>query len=269
MNNHLVSVIIPTFNSQETIDKCLRSIDDQSYKDIEILVVDNYSTDKTKEIALKFATFYTKGPERSNQRNFGASIAKGYFLFFVDSDMKLEQNVIDSCVKESISMNTQAIVVPEISIGTGFWAQCKALERSCYIKDSLIEAPRFFTKEAFRKVGGYDEDLTAAEDWDLSSRIKEAGFIFSRIESVIWHNEGKLSLKKTIMKKYAYGKNIIKYINKHKQEARKQFILFRPSFFKNYKNLCKNPIISAGMIFMKTCEFGAGFLGMISNKLGK
>jgi glycosyltransferase involved in cell wall biosynthesis len=54
MNNLLVSVIIPTYNSSRTLEKCLESIKNQSYKNIEIIVVDNNSKDNTKEIALKF-----------------------------------------------------------------------------------------------------------------------------------------------------------------------------------------------------------------------
>jgi len=50
-NNPLVSVIITTRNSERTIDKCLSSIKQQTYKNIEIIVVDNNSADKTKEIA--------------------------------------------------------------------------------------------------------------------------------------------------------------------------------------------------------------------------
>jgi len=53
MNKPLVSVIIPTFNSGGTLGKCLRSIRNQTYGNVEIIVVDKFSTDKTKEIAKK------------------------------------------------------------------------------------------------------------------------------------------------------------------------------------------------------------------------
>ena len=62
----LVSVIIPTKNSTRTIEICLQSIKKQSYPKIEITVVDNYSRDKTKEIAQKYAKVYNKGTERSS-----------------------------------------------------------------------------------------------------------------------------------------------------------------------------------------------------------
>ncbi len=54
MENPLVSVIIPTYNSSRTLEKCLESIKNQTYKNVEIIVVDNNSTDNTKEIAKKY-----------------------------------------------------------------------------------------------------------------------------------------------------------------------------------------------------------------------
>src|SRR5690242_13999566 len=96
---NLVSVIVPTKNSQHFLDACLRSIKNQSYKNIELIVVDNNSTDKTKNIAKKYTKrVYNKGPERSAQRNFGASVSKGAYVVFIDSDMQLTKNVIKNCV---------------------------------------------------------------------------------------------------------------------------------------------------------------------------
>jgi len=262
----LVSIIIPTFNSQSVIEKCLNSLKRQTYRHLEIIVVDNYSNDATRKIASRYGSLYSKGSERCTQRNFGATKAKGEFLFFIDSDMELESTVVEECVNEAVEKNTDAIIVPEVSVGEGFWTDCKALERSCYINDSSIEAPRFFKKKAFLKLGGYDENLIAAEDWDLSQRLKKSGFLVSRINSLIKHHEGKLSLKKTMIKKYRYGMTISRYIRKHKEESKQQFVLIRPCFLKSYKRLFKKPVVTAGMVVMKACEFAAGLWGMFVNK---
>ena len=96
----LVSVVVPTYNSEETIAVCLNSIKRQQYSNIEIIIVDNHSADQTREIAKGFGKVYNKGPERSTQRNFGAKNANGDYLFFVDSDMELSSNVIEECVKK-------------------------------------------------------------------------------------------------------------------------------------------------------------------------
>ena len=82
----LVSVIVPTKNSERTIERCLKSIKEQSYKNIELIVVDNYSEDKTFEIANKYADkIIKKGPERSLQRNYGAKISSVKYCYFIFS----------------------------------------------------------------------------------------------------------------------------------------------------------------------------------------
>ena len=176
MNNEpMVSVIVPTKNSESTIDECLSSLRNQTYQRIEIVVVDNHSHDRTREIAQKYGKVLVKGPERSSQRNFGAQAAAGCYVFFIDSDMKLTPKVVADCVNSVVHGHANAVIVPEISIGKGFWAKCKALERSCYIGDNSIEAARFFSKEIFFGVGQFDEQITGEEDWDLQARIAKAG----------------------------------------------------------------------------------------------
>ncbi|GAH24528.1 unnamed protein product [marine sediment metagenome] len=265
----LVSVIIPTYNSQETIELCLNSIKRQTHSQIEIIVVDNHSRDETVEIAKRYGRVYLKGPERCVQRNFGAREAKGKYLLFIDSDMELSPRVIDKCIKKMEKHKLGGIIIPEISIGKGYWARCKALERICYHGDDAIEAARFFTRETFFKVNGYDENLVAADDWDLSQRVKKSGFSIGRISCLIKHHEGTLSLVRTMKKKYLYGQTISRYIKKHRNEIRKQFNPLRRAYFKNWKKLAKDPFHTLGFIVMKLCEFGAGGAGFIKSKWGR
>lgn len=262
MSGGLVSVIVPTKNSAGTIEMCLKSIKEQTYPDIEIIVVDNYSEDGTAEIARKYAQVFVKGPERSTQRNHGAENAKGNYLVFIDSDMELTSTVIEECVHEIVSDDIGAVVIPEISVGEGFWTRCKALERSCYIGDDTIEAARFFDKNVFQKMKGYDETIAGGgEDWDLPQRVKIAGYKIGRIDSLIKHNEGRLSLLKTMNKKYYYAKTIRNYMKKHPEMAKKQLVLIRPAFIRHWQHLACDPIYTVGFIFMKCCEFGAASLG--------
>ena len=264
----LVSVIVPTKNSELFLEKCLTSIKNQSYKNLEIIVIDNNSTDKTKEIAKKFTNkIFDKGPERSAQRNFGARQSNGEYLLFVDSDMELSPGVIYSCIKRmSTNQNTQGIIIPEESFCKGFWAQCKRLERSFYVGVEWMEAIRFFKKATFQEVGGYSEKMVSGEDWDVSQRVESHGMI-SRVNDFIYHNEGEASLMKIIKKKFYYAKKFSTYqnCNKNKIYYTKQSSITEryKLFLSNPGHLFKNPILGFGMLFMKTCEFifgGAGYL---------
>ncbi len=93
-------------------------------------------------------------------------------MLIIDSDMVLDKNVVAQCVALVARGDVIAAVIPERSEGQGFWAACKALERSCYVGDDTIEAARFFTRDAVRsRHGGYDEDMILTEDRDLPARI--------------------------------------------------------------------------------------------------
>ena len=263
-----VSVIIPTYNSERTLERCLISIKNQSYQDIEIIVVDNSSKDTTKKIAKKYAQHVLNiGPERSAQRNYGAKYATGEFLLFIDSDMTLSSNVISDCVVAIKKMKAKMVVIPEKSFGSGFWADCKALERSFYLNVSWMEAARFFSKSTFQEFNGYDENNTGTEDYDLPQRIlaKHGGNAQTRVNSFILHDEGNLSLLTTLKKKFYYAQNLTSYSVK---EENKSHFSSQVSIFKRYSLffskpylLFKNPLIGIGMLFMKTAEFCVGGFG--------
>ena len=119
----LVSVIIPTNNSAKKIVFCLESIKAQTHERIEILVIDNYSSDNTLEIASKFGTniFLCRG-KRTKAKNFGISQSSCGFLLFVDSDVILDSHVIEECIRAcSGNSKSAGVIIPEHSTGSGFW----------------------------------------------------------------------------------------------------------------------------------------------------
>lgn len=268
-----VSVIIPTFNSEQVLERCLRSIASQTYGNIETVVVDNHSDDQTVKIAQKYtSSVFVQGPERSAQRNFGVSKASGEYVCIVDSDMELAPRVIEACVHAMGECpDRSGVVIPEESFGEGFWSRCKALERSFYVGVSWMEAARFFRRKQFLDAGGYDEGMVSGEDWDFSQRMEKEYGPLTRIDQWIQHNEGRISLNKTISKKYYYAKLFAHYTGKnasHPSTQAQTGLLQRYGlFFKKPKKLLQNPILGAGMLFMKTAEFGFGGVGYLIAKL--
>jgi glycosyltransferase involved in cell wall biosynthesis len=254
----LVSVIIPTYNSSRTLERCLKSIKDQTYPNIELIVVDNNSKDKTKEIARKFTDkVYNKGPERSAQRNYGVKRSKGEYVLVHDSDIYFNPNTIQECVDTIEAGPYGALILPEKSIGEGYWVKVKAFERSFYVGNDYIEAARFFPRDIYTQLGGYDENLTGPEDWDLTVRIRELGLSIGRTQSFLKHDEGRIDLFGSSKKKKYYAKDMFsKYANKHPEYFKKQM-----SFFVRFpinKIIIKgllHPILFVSMILMKGLEY--------------
>lgn len=272
MQQPLVSIIVPTFNSTLFLEECLKSIQAQSYENIQLIVVDNNSVDDTKTIASRYTkNVFNRGPERSAQRNFGVAQGAGSYVAIIDSDMVLSKDVVRFCV-EKLEHNEKllGLVIPEESFGIGWWAKCKALERSFYVGVEWMEAARFFRKQAYEDAGGYNEAMVSGEDWDLSQRISKNGEL-GRISGFIYHNEGRISLLKTIKKKYYYAQKFARYVSSSQDEKqlRKQtgIIARYYLFFSSPKKLFSNPLIGLSMLFMKTCEFAVGGWGYFIGKM--
>ena len=212
-NVPLVSVVITTKNEEKNIENCLQSIKNQTFKNIELIVVDNFSEDKTAELAEKYnAKIYFKGNERSAQRNYGAKVARGGYLIYLDADMILSPTVIEECVAKCVCDNVGALYVPERIFGDGFWIKVRDFERSFYT-GTVIDAVRFLRRDLFLQVGGFDETLVGPEDWDLDKKIREIASTGVTIVP-LYHNEGRFSMKRYLKKKGYYTEGIQKYVKK-------------------------------------------------------
>jgi glycosyltransferase involved in cell wall biosynthesis len=233
-----------------------------------MIIVDNFSNDSTPDIGKRYTDkFFTKGPERSAQRNFAVKNATGKYVCIIDSDMILDKNVIKNCVDViEKTKDIFGVIIPEESFGEGFWAQCKKLERSFYVGVPYMEAARFFRKTDFQKLKGYNTKMVSGEDWDLSQRIESLGKL-ARVESFIYHNEGRISLLKTIQKKFYYARLIRSYVsissNANNLSQQTSILGRYRLFFSRPSVLFSNPMIGIGMLFMKTCEFFFGGVGYI------
>lgn len=271
----MVSVIITTKNEQTVISRLIESINKQSYRNKEIIAVDNNSTDKTQEIVKKLKIrVYTFGPERSAQRNYGARLTGGKYLLFLDADMQLSKSVIEQCIKVANSNeNIGAVVIPEISRAKTFWEKVKGFERSFYNEkgDPITDAARFFSREAFLRGGGYDETITGPEDWDLPETIRELGYKVGRIEAKIYHKERVPSPIALAKKKFYYGLRAYRYLSKHKISmfGPKTIYFLRPVFYRNINKIMMHPILSIGMVIMLSAELLGGGLGYFIGRIKK
>lgn len=181
-----VSIIIPVFNEEKVISDCLNSLADQSYQDLEILIVDDGSTDKTLEV---LSTFKVKtleirilqqkhlGPAKA--RNLGAENSNGDILVFVDSDMTFNKDFIKKLVKPILDKQAIGTFSKDERVlnKDNFWSQCWNINKGLPIdlmhpKDYPDSQPVFraVLKKEFDGVGGFTS-IGYIDDYTLSEKL--------------------------------------------------------------------------------------------------
>jgi hypothetical protein len=196
----LVSIIMPVYNYGKTLDRALMSVFSQTYKNIEIIIIDDGSTDeftilKLKKLNLPNTTvIFQKNGGPSNARNNGIKASKGEYILPLDSDDLIHPIYVDSCIK-LIERNEK---YSPIYCDTVHEGQMRGMEqRPEWSKERLIQGPfivncSMFSREAFDEVEGYDENLKGWEDYDMWLRMMQKGYIGKRIPQalfVYFHHE--------------------------------------------------------------------------------
>ena len=114
MNKDRISVIIPTYNNENSIEKCLNSVLNQSYKEIDIIVINDGNTDETEKILTKYkdrVQIYKKQNEGpASARNLGLEKCNTKYLFFVDADDYLENDAIEILYNKLIETNSDIVI---------------------------------------------------------------------------------------------------------------------------------------------------------------
>jgi len=265
-NKAFVSVIIPTHNSERTLSKCLRSIENQTYRNVEVIVVDKLSRDATIDIAKEFGVkvFSIKARERSEQMNFGVKKASGEYIYIVGSDFVLEPTVIEEAVETCYREDYDAICVHNTSDPTvGFWSKVRKFERDMYKNDEFNVSARFLRKDVFEEIGGFDENLVAAEDYDFQNRLLEREFRVGKISAQEIHIGEPKTLKEIVNKHYYYGKTLRVFVKKNREKGMKQLAPIRPAFLRHWKDFLRHPNLSLGFViyqFVRYLSAGLGYL---------
>jgi len=259
----LISVVIPVYNGGHFLADCLSSIADQDYKGYEVIVNDDpRSTDEAEEVVEKMrgkgmkVTYLRKNTSMALGRKEGAAVAKGELIVHLDVDMKLSRGLLGECV-ELIESGYDALVIPEESYGTSFWARCRWLERKCYEGVEPLEALRCVRSDIYEELGGHNPEMVYFEDKDFDLRVRRQGCKVGSTENLIYHNEGDLSLRVILRKRVGYARSAVIAVRYYPEEIRlRGSLLYRYRLFYNNRNLfAAHPLLGLGTVFMKTCEF--------------
>jgi glycosyltransferase involved in cell wall biosynthesis len=249
-----VSIIIPTSNSGETVEECLRSIQGQDYPFYEVIIVDNFSNDGTLRTAREFgAKIIQQKGNPAQARNIGVNNSIGRYVLFIDSDMILQPTVVEECVERCENEKIGMVVIPEVYVGEGFWSSCSALWKNCYEevsqqfwdrRDIMYHTlPRFFVREEIARAGMLDNSLHWGEDYDLYTKLVKINVREAESKSKIYHQE-LTSIRDTMIKNLRYGKSMPVFLQQTSARARQQIfpsmfehaLLTFPQVFKNSNN---------------------------------
>lgn len=196
-----ISVIIPTYNEEKDIENCLKSLISQSIKNIEIILVDDGSTDNTLEIAKKYDIIILKqnhqGPGAA--RNLGARKAEGDILIFVDADMTFKRDYLKNLVKPILEDKTEKIIGTthnyEIAtnannIWSSLWGKIRVSKENA--KD--VKIFRAIRKNKFIELGGFDPKYSYADDQTFWFKHKIKPIV---AENTTCYHKNPSSLKET------------------------------------------------------------------------
>lgn len=187
----LVSVIIPTYNREKTISESIYSVLNQTYTNIEVIIVDDYSEDNTVQVVSEFSSkrvriiCNSENLGANASRNKGIIAAEGNYIAFQDSD--------DIWCKNKLEKQME-IMLGERDVGVVYCDLCRHMDgyNTVLLGDEISEYDRnagiskyllktnivgtvtlLVKKECFNEVGMFDEDMPRLQDWEMCLRLSE------------------------------------------------------------------------------------------------
>lgn len=188
--NILISIIIPVYNGEKYIADTIKSVIDQTYKNWELIIVDDGSTDNTAKVVEQFSDYRISYIKKNNTgvsdtRNVGANLAKGEILCFLDADdVWLPQNLEKKLSKLTKEQDSILVTSPMY-----LWDErtdyqnCKIIGKPTFdewkefreLRNTSIPSSVLMYKNYFLEAGMFDTKISTSADFDLVIRLRELG----------------------------------------------------------------------------------------------
>jgi len=221
--NKLISVILPVYNVEKYIEKCIQSILNQTYTNFELLIINDGTKDNSIKIVKTFndpriKKFKKKNGGISDARNFGLQKAKGEFIYFIDSDDWIEPNLLETCIIAIKKHKSELIVFGykldrEDAVGNLISSNIinhsnmiyDKTQNNIFITNIILSSLGFvwnkFYSASFLKKNQlkFNKNITVFEDVIFNSKIFELVDRIIFINDVLYHyiDRPTLSLSKT------------------------------------------------------------------------
>jgi glycosyltransferase involved in cell wall biosynthesis len=171
----MISVIIPAYNASKTIEKCLKSVFNQSYKDFEVIIIDDGSTDDLKATLLgvngKFIVYEQANQGAPAARNYGFKQSHGELVIFLDADIIMKPKMLEKLYL-ALRVDSEAA----FAYSSFYWGW-KRFKLWPFSYERLKKMPYIHTSALIRReiFSGFDVAIKKFQDWDLFLTIAEAG----------------------------------------------------------------------------------------------
>lgn len=242
MNKEMVSIVIPIVRNDPHVAGCVKAIEDSTYKNVEIIIVD-------------------EGLERSAQRNIGIKRATGEYLVWLDSDMRIHHKVLQDCIdkmhhvfkeRDNNYLPVVGIYIPERIVTEGWFGKLRDWERQFY-NGTLVDVLRFCR---LKDAPLFDETLHGVEDSDWERQLmkeckKKYKFHATSICAFPVYHHDKCGVIKWFKKKAYYARCLNAYKKKNPDD---KLITFRyrcvQIFVENgkWKRLIRRPHYAIGVM---------------------
>ncbi|MFB7946234.1 glycosyltransferase [Kitasatospora phosalacinea] len=269
-----IAVVVPTRDSVPQVGRLLDSLVQQR-EGLEVLVNEDERT--SRPLAPALPAFHARGldvrlardnPSRAAGRRRGVRLTSAAVVLHLDSDMTAGPGLLAECRRLIEDEGYDALVIPEVSVGEGFWSRCKVLEKRCWDGDLSVESLRCLRRELYDRVGGHDEELVWSEDKDLDLRVRATGARIATTRSVLVHDEGRTTLRAAMRKKAHYAATAGRYAARHPRHFAAQAGPWRlPVLAARAWRLSRDPLLTVGLLLLKTCEFAAAGAALLTAPL--
>lgn len=193
--NPILSIIIPCYNSESTLESTFESVINQDFQDWEAIIINDGSTDTTEEIALRwinkderFKYFSKQNEGLGKTRNYGIARAKGVYILPLDSDNQLMKDFTLDAIAVFERDNDVGVVYGDAEYfgdKKGLW-KVDEYDLTKMLVHNYIDACAIYKKVLWEQVGGYDENMPfqGHEDWDFWISFGILNVIFYHLNNV-------------------------------------------------------------------------------------
>lgn len=223
--NDLVSVIIPCYNHAEFLEATIQSVVNSTYKPLEVIIVNDGSTDHSEQVAQKLAAKYSnvkylfqKNQGPSAARNNGIKKAQGKYILPLDADDLISSEYIEEAVHYLHDGNTKLVYCEAEFFGEkqGRW-KLPDFSRDKLVRDNMIFCSALYRKQDWESCGGYDERMTWGwEDWEFWISMLKNGGEVKKIPQVGFYYRVRKKSRRKSTNKEAKRKTIELINEKHK-----------------------------------------------------